>query len=99
MYVFKAHNLPIGKRLTWHLERANNHYFNLASILDNLENLSYPISLKLQDDVSLHKAISTNAQLVYNQNTIPKFFYSEYKVAILADLSQIIHNFKINQNN
>jgi hypothetical protein len=46
MMVLKQQCLGKGKRLMWHRERIQNQTFNLHNILDNLENISYPIDIQ-----------------------------------------------------
>jgi len=43
MFVLKQKCLGMGKRLTWHRERIHNVSFNPHTILENLENISYPV--------------------------------------------------------
>ena len=84
--VLKPKCLSIGKRLTWHLDRINNNHLNLHTILENLEHISYPIRLKINDQKQMGKIISDKSPLYYTQKTYPSFFYNEYKVAIIVDL-------------
>lgn len=43
--------------------------------------------------------VQDNMQYQYTINTVPTFFYGEYSVAIVADLSSVLHNLKLDSMN
>ena len=64
-----------------------NCNFNPNTILENLEHISYPLEIKLYDDHKLMKLLVDKTPCQYTSETVANFFYSEYKVAIVADMS------------
>lgn len=95
IFVLKQRCLGKGKRLTWHIDRIHNRYFHPHTILDNLEHISYPVNILLHEQQLLSRLLSDKLPFIYTENTRPTFFYSEYKVVIIADISAAQHKFKI----
>ena len=58
--VVKDKCLGMGKRFTWHLERVENTTFNLNTILESLEHISYPVNIKLQEPKLLGEILADN---------------------------------------
>ena len=95
--VLKQRCLGMGKRLTWHLEHIQNQLFHPNTILEKEENISFPVNIQIRDQDSVKRLLGDNIPFYYTQNTVPTFYFNEYKVAVVLDLCTI-SNLKIDAN-
>jgi hypothetical protein len=72
------------------MERINNQFLNPHAILENLQHISYPVQINLKENGILNKIIQEKIPFIYSSKTLPTFFFSAYKVAIIADVSSMI---------
>lgn len=97
MFVFKPKCLGRGKRLTWHADRIQNHFFHPSIILENNEHIAYPIQINLREGCSGEKLEPD--RLVYTTATKPSFFFAEYTVAVVVDFSSLKFNTSFSESN
>ena len=85
--VLKQRCLGMGKRLSWHMERVQEPKFDIHTILDNSENITYPIRIDFMKGENNRVLQARKPSFFYSEHTQPSFFFNEYKVAIIADIA------------